>query len=319
MINDKPSLDALAHYGVKGMKWGVRRFEYKPVGRKSKASTKKSQEDNLEEQESTQKKKLSKKQKVAIAGAAIVAAYATYKLVDSGAYRELINAGKKFVQNSNNSSPFKKDNRLASKDFDAGAIHTMVVNGINPNYGAVGTKNNCLRCTYAYELRRRGYDVAATKSVRGSGQSTAGTFNALKNTPVKLRGGTNALSLIVGNLRYTSKTGEPSKFVSSVLEAKGKSIDNSGDIGKSIFDTLSKQPNGSRGNLNLYWKAGGGHSIAYEIIKGKPVIFDCQTGEMLDNLSKFKKYADRIDRANFTRLDNLDLDLDYLTRWIKNA
>lgn len=40
---------------------------------------------------------------------------------------------------------------------------------------------------------------------------------------------------------------------------------------------------------------------------------------MLDNLSKFKKYADRIDRANFTRLDNLDLDLDYLTRWIKNA
>lgn len=110
MINDKPSLDA----------------------------------DNSEEQEPTQKKKLSKKQKVAIAGAAIVAAYATYKLVDSGAYRELINAGKKFVQNSNNSSPFKKDNRLASKDFDAGAIHTMVVNGINPNYGAVGTIKSCV-------------------------------------------------------------------------------------------------------------------------------------------------------------------------------
>ena len=41
MINDKPSLDALAHYGVKGMKWGVRRQERKQLRAERKAYDKK--------------------------------------------------------------------------------------------------------------------------------------------------------------------------------------------------------------------------------------------------------------------------------------
>lgn len=36
---------------------------------------------------------------------------------------------------------------------------------INPDFGEHGTMNNCMKCTTAIELRRRGYDVCAGKSI----------------------------------------------------------------------------------------------------------------------------------------------------------
>ncbi len=38
---------------------------------------------------------------------------------------------------------------------------------------------NCRRCTFAYEMRRRGYDVAATRTTNGRGQTAVGVYNAL--------------------------------------------------------------------------------------------------------------------------------------------
>jgi hypothetical protein len=88
---------------------------------------------------------------------------------------------------------------------------------------------------------------------------------------------------------------------------------------KSIFDTLAKEPNGSRGELGVMWNMGGGHSMAYEIVKGKPVIFDGQTGKIFDAAEKFMDGMPSIKNAGFTRLDNVDLNVDYLMRWMTNA
>lgn len=49
-----------------------------------------------------------------------------------------------------------------------------VIRGVNPKYGQPGSKMNCRRCTFTYEMRRRGYDVEATRSTKGIGQTGLG-------------------------------------------------------------------------------------------------------------------------------------------------
>lgn len=45
----------------------------------------------------------------------------------------------------------------------------------HPEYGnSLGSFMNCRRCTFAYELSRRGYDVQATKTLIGTGQDANG-------------------------------------------------------------------------------------------------------------------------------------------------
>jgi hypothetical protein len=87
---------------------------------------------------------------------------------------------------------------------------------------------------------------------------------------------------------------------------------------KSIFDTLAKEPNGSRGELGVMWNMGGGHSMAYEVVKGTPVIFDGQTGKIYKTPLEFMDMP-AVKNAGFTRLDNVDLNVDYLMRWMTNA
>lgn len=90
---------------------------------------------------------------------------------------------------------------------------------------------------------------------------------------------------------------------------------------KSIFAALRSQPDRARGELALTWNNGsGGHSAAYEIINGAPVVFDAQTGRVYGGPKSFAKdFGNRISDAGFTRLDDQPLNTDFLSRWVKNA
>lgn len=91
----------LYHHGIKGMKWGVRRFQDKN-GRLTNAGKKRYSDDNESTNktntEETKKKGLTDKQKkyikigAAVAGTALVA-YGGYKLYKSGKLDYLINKG----------------------------------------------------------------------------------------------------------------------------------------------------------------------------------------------------------------------------------
>lgn len=148
---------------------------------------------------------------------------------------------------------------------------------------------NCRRCTYAYEISRRGWDVKATKSINGTGQGPNGYFSSMFRTGTSKWGG------------------DAVKF------------DSAKDRATSLFESLSKYPDRARGELAVSWKIGGGHSMAWEIVNGKPVLFDCQTKTIYDTAEKLKPLADYVKDAVTTRLDDAALNYGFLKRWVTNA
>ena len=130
----------LRHFGVKGMKWGVRKKE-ETSGSNSK------------------KKGLTPKQKTAIkVGIAVaatgLAAYGGYKLYKSGKLDGLINSAKSSFDPE---TGFKK---IKGTDIGIDKINKI-------NLFDRGTWMNCGNSTIALELRNRGLDVKANKNPTG--------------------------------------------------------------------------------------------------------------------------------------------------------
>lgn len=370
--------DFLAHYGTKGMKWGVRKDRDSSPGRASKLVTaaksakanqvKMVNPDELKKREAKAAKftkeadrltklnegykaqlptanvfkkgtyknmiaenekliktakadaaaasagKMTSRQKKLLIGGAVVGgllvAYGVNQGVQSGAFTRQITKGKAAFEGRD--GLFKKKESFANKDYSADDIMKNVVPGINPGYGSWGTNMNCRRATFAYEMRRRGYDVQATKTSNASGQNVLGMKNALSPDQKEVRTG-----LI--NATRTLNTNPNSLGDLMNFPAGGKkSI--KGTSGKTILDVLSKEPNGSRGEFGVMWKSpvpgipGGGHSMAYEVINGKAHIFDAQTGKQYKADNKIFK---SVESAGYTRLDNLDLNMNYLAKWVR--
>lgn len=238
-----------------------------------------------------------------------------YKLADSGELRQLAERGHHFVDPSYKFE-FARAEEFA-RPMSAEDIYQNVVGHINPNYGRPGTTNNCRRCTFAYELSRRGYAVEATKSIRGTGQNSFGLYDASHRDRI---GGLLSALTKLGDPRIEkimrSPMGEsPIKLRSGVLDNLGRK---GSSVSLDIFKALSQNPNGARGELTIKFDNATQHSVAWEIVKGKAIIYDCQTNTMFDTVEKFTAYADYISNAAFTRLDNIELNTNFLIRWCKN-
>ena len=129
-----------------------------------------------------------------------------------------------------------------------------------------GYQMNCGWCSYAYELRRRGYDVQAPRDSDGLyGCDIAQFYEDTTIADFK-----------------SPKYGEDRKTNTYRL-----------------FNDLSKEGDGARGALLVSWDdgsggLGGGHCMAWEVIDGKAYVIDAQTNTVMDVDQFYKRDGYRI-------------------------
>lgn len=196
----------------------------------------------------------------------------------------------------------KKDNPLpdlplktkaTTLDEDMAAINPIYHTNDKSNYD-----ENCGACTIAYDLRRRGYDVAAVDEdmYRKSG----GTLNDLVDCYDNAKLIDQSYIARKYNISEESLSGHPTKELVSCME---KEMLSGGE--------------GARGNFLTVWSLGGGHSISWEVENGEIVYRDCQTNEKVE----LDKWLGLSDEFYYFRTDNLTPNeriADYVQSYVRN-
>lgn len=171
---------------------------------------------------------------------------------------------------------------------------------INPNHKNFNsnTKNNCMLCTTAYEMRRRGYDVQAGLASKGYT-----TYDALKWFPGSkvehaYRPATNKKDFVKQTLKLMVNAGGKEKY-------------------NKLSDSLLKHGDGARGNLMVLWGEGGGHSVVWENQNGGFVLRDCQTNKVYSSRRRIEYLLSNTISAEIIRTDNVDFDLNRIKECVK--
>ena len=290
----------LYHHGIKGQKWGVRRFQNtdgsltssgrqrystdskgriqdnnSPMNQiKSKeASTKPSKIKDILQRNSQATKgvELSEDEKAAIISASAVAlSMVALRTLSKATFVASEKSEQKANKKDNPFSAVKKTKPAKNKEDDMAKI--------NPDFGRLkGSTSNCVLCTTAYEMRRRGYDVTANFS--SIGRDTKRISEYYKDTTKKDW--------------VKTKRGE-----------------------QNIMKAFDDMPDGSRGNIcaNVGVFASK-HSMVWEKEGGKVTIRDCQSNKVYDSKNLLWKNGSKgIVRTDYgveiLRTDNREINTD---------
>ena len=328
---EDPVMDVIAHHGILGQKWGVRRFQDKS-GRLTAEGKKHKFEDKSQSDMSDRDTVVSNLKTYSIAGgagiAASIAAVAALpitegvsamalpttawlglrglggtivdgtKLVVGDIKASNANKKEKEFQEEREKNPIDKNTGFHKKTTEMSADEDMErVNPAFKNWDK-NTKNNCTLCTMTYELRRRGYDVQARKATQGY-DANALVKDWYKNSKPKIAEG----SIRDQDIFFAIAKG---KAPAIKKEDQDRMI-------KNAIDDVKSQKDGARGQLAVVWNhTMSGHSIAYAVENGEMTIYDTQSNEKFVGDKACEKYLRKTSQVYVTRLDNCQINTKYI-------
>lgn len=273
--------DELKHYGVKGMKWGVRRYQNKDgsltAQGKSRYSSNSSSKNFIEKVYNKKVSSLPKAGSVETQ-ALLLSTVAAYYISKSS--RKSLTKKYSNIANKSRKACLKDmdleykyrliDNLKSAPKIKSKESTNTIAKKVNKGYPEhPGRRENNIFCTAAMAMREKGYDVYARSGFSKNYYSD----DFFKKT-------------------FNSKTIKPKKTSSTEL-----------------LNELQKNGVGSYGNLTVNWKLGGGHSLFWKNDNGKIRIFDSLSGEEYSiNESSYKQFFNSIDirKSEYNRLDNVD-------------
>jgi hypothetical protein len=181
------------------------------------------------------------------------------------------------VNNERLEKVFKKKAGTFTIEQDAAAT--------NPNYNkGINYQQNCSHTVAAYEMRCRGFDVAATPAAKGDKYMAAG---------VRAWGFNNHASACAsGDVHY--------------IAAK-----RTAGIAAEIENALLKDGDGARYEIRVGWKSGGGHFFIGENHNGKVRFIDPQSGQVDDEVAEYFTRS-KPSGTWWIRIDNRELDPDIM-------